>query len=89
MKNYNLGVTNHENYISIMSNMLDNQKMIDHQIAGTNDKIYKSVDMRKKKVANDMQKNRDKAEDKKLRVLQDKKYEQVKIIYWLDNLYCK
>jgi hypothetical protein len=44
LKNYNLGVTNHENFISIVSGLLGNQKDIDSMIVGTNDKIFRSVD---------------------------------------------
>ena len=51
------GVKNHDNFISIMSSMLDKQKRIDSKIAGTNDKIYKSVDMRKKQDAINLQNN--------------------------------
>lgn len=60
--------------------MLHNQKSVHSQIAGTNDRIYKSVDMRKKQVASNLQKNLNLEEQKKTKVIQDKKNEQVKII---------
>jgi hypothetical protein len=77
LKNYNLGVTNHENFISIVSGLLGNQKDIDSMIVGTNDKIFRSVDLKKKNLLSHHQKNQEKAENLKMRVLQDKKNEQV------------
>ena len=77
VKNYNSGMKNHNSLLKNIETFISNQKEIDSRISGTNELIYESVDLKKKKYLSDMIKNKEKKENQKMNILNEKRKQQV------------